>query len=54
MCGAGPGGTEVELHNCELSSPAWNIHDDVHVCCDERGDKQAVTIVTSHLPCDVV
>ena len=48
VCRADPG-SEVELHDCELSSP----NSDIHVCWDECGDEQAVTLVTSPLSRDV-
>ena len=40
VCRVDPGGSEVELQDCELSLPAC----DIHVCCDECGDEQAVTL----------
>ena len=43
VCRGDPGCSEVELQDSELSSPACNIY----VCCNECGDKQAVTLVTS-------
>ena len=47
VCRADRGGSEVELRDYELSSPACDMY--VHVCCDECGDKQAATLVTSPL-----
>ena len=49
VCRVDPGGSEVELQDGELSSPAC----DIHVCCDECGDEQAVTLVTSPLSRDI-
>ena len=45
VCQVHPGSNEVELLDSELPSPAC----DIHVCCDEYGDEQAVTLVTSPL-----
>ena len=49
VCQADTGGSEVELQNRELSSTACNMH----VCCDECGGEQAVTLVMSPLSHDV-
>ena len=49
VCRADPGGSKVELQDCELLSPAC----DIHVCCDECGEEQAVTLVTSLLSRDI-
>ena len=44
VCYAHPGGSEVELQDRKLSSPA----------CNECSDKQDVTLVTSPSSCDMV
>ena len=44
LCGADPGGNEVEFQDSELSSPAL----------DECGDEQAGTLMTPLLSCDVI
>ena len=49
VCRADPGGSEVEPQDRKLSSPACNIH----ICSDECGDEQAVTLVASPLSRDV-
>ena len=44
ICRVDPGGSEVELQDCELSFPAC----DIHVHCDERWGQQAVTLRHHH------
>ena len=47
---ADPGGSEAELQDCDLSSDGLLL---ATICCDECGDKQAVTIVMSPSSRDV-